>query len=149
MVEEITFTHVTLKLGDRKRLVVPISYFIEKPFQNWSRESNSLRSSFHLFVDYLTPIDPLREELKKIVEQSAHWDRQAAKLEVSNLLERMVEIRIQISAANADDLSDLRAEVKEKMLRFIREKYSHYLPKTRVSNQTLNQENDHSNSTTN
>lgn len=133
IVEEITFTYVTLKLGDRRRLVVPINYFIEKPFENWSRESDSLRSSMHLFIDYMLPISPLRSELDTILKSSNYWDGKASRLEVSNLTERSVEIRIQVSAANADDISDLRAEVREKMLEFIRENYPDQFPKVRFN----------------
>lgn len=133
IVEEITFTYVTLKLGDRRRLVVPINYFIDKPFENWSREGDSLRSSLHFFVDYMLPIAPLRAELDRILKQSSYWDGLASKLQVSNLTERSVELRIQVSAANADDISDLRAEVREKFLEFIREKYPDHFPKVRFN----------------
>ncbi|MBA3660309.1 MAG: mechanosensitive ion channel [Gammaproteobacteria bacterium] len=133
IIEEITFTYVTLKLGDRRRLVVPINYFIEKPFENWSREADSLRSSMHMFIDYMLPIDPLRTELDKILKQSKFWDGQASKLQVANLTDRSVDIRIQVSAANADDLSDLRAEVREKILEFIRSYYPDHFPKVRFN----------------
>lgn len=133
IIEEVTFTYVTLKLGDRRRLVVPISYFVEKPFENWSREGDSLRSSLHFYVDYLLPITVLREQLDKILQASSYWDGKASKLQVANLTERSVEVRVQVSAANADDLSDLRAEVREKMLDFIRENYPDYLPKVRLN----------------
>lgn len=131
IIEEITFTYVTLKLGDKRRLVVPINYFIEKPFENWSREPDSIRDGVRLFVDYMLPITPLREELKKILENSIYWDKRACQLQIANLTERCVEIRIQISAANADDLSELRSEVREKMLEFIRENYPDQFPKLR------------------
>lgn len=130
IIEEITFTYVTLKLGDRKRLMVPIYYFIEKPFENWSREGESLRSSFIMHVDYNHPIEPLRAELNRILDQSTYWDKKASKLQVADISENTVQIRIQISAANADDLSDLRAEVKEKLLDFIRTNYPEHFPKT-------------------
>ena len=132
IVEEITLTYVTLKLGDRRRLVIPINYFIEKQFENWSHEGHSLRSSLHLYVDYMMPIDPLRKELDKVLENSSFWDKVAKKLQVSNMSERAVEIRIQVSAGNADNLSDLRAEVREKMLGFIQEKYPQHFPSVRM-----------------
>lgn len=132
-IEEITFTYVILKLGDRRRMVVPINYFTEKAFENWSRDIGSLRSSMHLFVDYMMPIEPLRIELDTILKASDYWDGRASKLQVANLTERCVDIRIQVSAANADDLSDLRAEVREKILTFIRENYPHYFPQIRLS----------------
>lgn len=141
IIEEITFTHVVLKLGDKRRLIVPIHFFIDKPFENWSREGNSLRSSLHLYVDYMIPIDPIREELDKLLQQSEYWDGKAQKVQVSNLTERAVELRIQVSAANADDLSDLRAEIREKILAFIRDHYADHFPKIRFSdkNEQLNE----------
>ena len=134
IVEEITFTYVTLKLGDRRRLIVPINYFIEQPFENWSNEGLSLQSSLHFHVDYMMPIEPLRTKLDEILATSSYWDGTAKKLQVFNLSDRSVEIRIQVSAANADNLSDLRAEVREKLLEFIRENYAHHFPKVRFNN---------------
>lgn len=132
IIEEITFTYVTLKLGDRRRLVVPIHYFVDKAFENWSREADGLRSSFYLYVDYLLPIPPVREELNRILKASSYWDGNASKLQVSNLTERCVELRVQVSAANADDISDLRAEVREKLLEYIRNHFPNFLPKVRM-----------------
>lgn len=129
LIEEITFTFVTLKLGDRRRLIVPISQFIEKPFENWSRDDSGIRSSVLLYVDYRMPIDPLRAELDNILEVSPFWDKNAKKVQIANLKERSVELRIQVSAKNAEDLSDLKADVKEKMLAFMRESYPQYLPR--------------------
>jgi len=132
-IEEITFTYVILKLGDRRRLVVPINYFTEKTFENWSRDADSLRSSFHLYLDYMMPLAPLRAALEQILQQSTYWDGRASKLQVADLTDRCIDIRIQVSAANADDLSDLRAEVREKILDFIRENYPSYFPQVRLS----------------
>lgn len=133
IVEEITFTYVTLKLADARRLIVPINNFIDKPFENCSREDDGMRSSLLLYVDYMLPIEPLRAALKNVLSQSSFWDKKVCKLEVSNLNERSVEIRVQVSAANADDLSDLRAEVREKLLTFIRTNYPDYFPKVRFN----------------
>ncbi len=135
-IEEITFTYVILKLGDRRRMVVPINYFTEKSFENWSRDVGSLRSSLHLYVDYLMPLEPLRAELNQILQKSTYWDGRASKLQVADLTERCVDIRIQLSAANADDLSDLRAEVREKILEFIRTNYPDHFPQMRLAEET-------------
>ncbi|HEU5280729.1 MAG TPA: mechanosensitive ion channel domain-containing protein [Gammaproteobacteria bacterium] len=135
VIEEITFTYVTIKLGDQRRLVVPISTFIEKPFENWSHEGDSIRSSFLINVDYLMPIAPLREELKRIVEASPLWDRRAQKMQVANISETSVELRIQVSAINADNLSDLRAEVREKLLTYIQTHHPQHFPKYGTSTQ--------------
>lgn len=131
IIEEITFTYVTLKLGDRRRLMVPINYFIEKPFENWSHEGNSLRSSFHFHVDFMMPIEPLRAEFENILRDSCFWDGVAKKLQVAHMNDHSVEIRVQISAANADNLSDLRAEVREKMLAFMQTHYAQFFPNQR------------------
>lgn len=135
IIEEITFTYVTLKLGDRRRLIVPISNFIDRSFENWSHEANSLRSSILIYVDFMMPIEPLRQELIGILKQSDHWNGEAGKLQVANLNQQSVELRIQVSASNADKLSDLRAEVREKMLRYIQDHYPQYFPIQRTQEQ--------------
>jgi small-conductance mechanosensitive channel len=140
IVEEITLSYVILKLGDKRRLVIPINYFIEKPFENWSHEGPSLRSSLVFNIDYMMPLEPLRKELDLILENSHYWDRVAKKLQVSQLNGHAVEIRIQVSADNADNLSDLRAEVREKILAFMRENYPQYFPITRQESRTTPRE---------
>ncbi len=135
IIEEITFTYVIIKLGDQRRLVVPISTFIEKPFENWSHQGDSICSSFLINVDYLMPISPLRKELENIVKASPLWDGRAQKMQVANITETSVELRIQLSAANADYLSDLRAEVREKLLGYIQTHHPQHFPKYGVSGQ--------------
>lgn len=129
VIEEITLTYVTMKMGDRKRLIVPISYFIEKPFENWSHDAKSLRSSLVFHVGFKLPINILRAEFERIVESSAAWDGEVKKLQVADLNEKNVEIKIQISAENADKLSDLRSEIREKILDFIQRNYPEGFPK--------------------
>lgn len=140
LIEEITFTYVTIKLGDRRRMIVPINYFIEKHFENWSRDYDSLRSSLQFYIDYMMPIEPLRKELATILKASPYWDGQAQDLRVANLTERCVEISVQVSAENADNLSDLRAEVREKLLEFIRTNYADHLPKIRYDSANVETE---------
>lgn len=135
IIEEITFTYVIIKLGDQRRLVVPISTFIEKPFENWSHQGDSICSSFVINVDYLMPVSPLRKELETIVNASPLWDKRAQKMQVANITETSVELRIQLSAANADNLSDLRAEVREKLLAYIQTHHPQHFPKYGVSGQ--------------
>jgi len=128
IIEEITFTYVTLKLGDRRRMILPIQYFIDKHFINWSHDPEGMRSSISFYVDYMMPIKPLRDHLESILSTSKYWDGKASKLRVASLAERAVELRVLVSAANEDDLSDLRSEVREKILEFIREHYPTYFP---------------------
>lgn len=137
VIEEITFTYVTLKIGDKRRLLVPINYFIEKPFENWTREADSLFASVPFFIDYMMPITPLREELTRILKSSAHWDGNANKIEVANISERGVELSLKISASNGDAISLLRAEVREKLLDYIRTHFAEHLPMVRFNGPSL------------
>lgn len=137
VIEEITFTFVILKLGDRRRLVVPIQFFIEKPFENWSRDLESLQTKLSFFVDYMLPISSLRETLTKILQNSTYWDGKVSKLHVTNITDRSVEISVQLSAENPDYLAELRAEVNEKMLEFIRQVHPECLPRIRLDGRNL------------
>lgn len=130
-IEEITFTYVTLKLADRRRLILPINFFLEKPFQNWSQDNASFKDTIYFYVDYQMPIEPLREHMNTILQSSPYWDGNFKKLYVSGFNENAVEVGIQASASHPDHLNDLRAEIREKMANFIREKYPNAFPKSR------------------
>lgn len=140
IVEEITFTYVVLKLGGSRRMIVPINYFIDKHFENWSHEHDTLQGSINFHVDYLMPIHPLREHLNKILAASTSWDGISNKLYVSALGEKSVELRIQVSASNSDDLYDLHAEIREKMLEFIRNNYAEYFPAFRMNKSSMEED---------
>lgn len=133
IIEEITFTFVIMKIADRRRMILPINHFIDKPFINWSHDPEGMRSSINFHVDYMMPVQPLREHLDSILASSKYWDGKAGKLLVANLAERSVELQVLVSAANEDDLSDLRSEVREKILDFIRENYANYFPIVRFN----------------
>jgi len=137
VVEEITFTYVKVKLADKRRIIVPISYFIEKSFINWSHEPEGMRSSISIYTDYMMPVQPLRDHLDIILRASSLWDGKAAKLLVANFTEHTVELRILISAANEDNLADLRAEVREKMLEFMQKNYAGYFPLFRLKRDAI------------
>jgi small-conductance mechanosensitive channel len=131
-IEEITSTYVIVKIWDERRLVVPLSYFIEQPFENWTRRRGDLLGTAFLYVDYSVPIDPLRAELQRIANESTLWDRRVCGLQVTNLTDRSMELRCLISAAGSSQCFDLRCLVREKMIEFLRENYPHALPTTRV-----------------
>jgi len=131
-IEEITLTYVVVKIWDLRRLVVPITYFIEKPFQNWTRVTADLLGSVFLYVDYTVRIDALREELQRILKESQHWDGKVCVLQVTNTSERTVELRALMSAADASTAWSLRCEVREKLVAFIQKNYPHALPKLRA-----------------
>jgi small-conductance mechanosensitive channel len=131
-IEEITLTYVVVKIWDQRRLVVPISHFLEKPFQNWTRTTAELLGTVHLYLDYRVPIEPIRKELKRILEETPLWDRRAAGVQVTDATERTVELRALMSAADASAAWDLRCLVREKLLRYIRETFPDALPHSRV-----------------
>lgn len=131
-IEEIGSTYVTVKLWDLRRMVVPLSYFIEKPFQNWSREnSSSLIGSVMLYVDYRAPVALIREKLMEILRQSDRWDRTTAALQVTDFKEGSIELRCLMSARAPGQTFDLRCEVREKLINFLQREHPEALPHSR------------------
>jgi small-conductance mechanosensitive channel len=131
-IEEIGSTYVTVKLWDLRRMVVPLSYFIEKPFQNWSREnSSSLIGSVMLYVDYRAPVALIREKLMEILRQSERWDGTTAALQVTNFKEGSIELRCLMSARAPGQTFDLRCEVREKLIDFLQREHPEALPHSR------------------
>jgi small-conductance mechanosensitive channel len=131
-IEEITLTYVVVRIWDLRRLVLPISYFIEKPFQNWTRVSADLLGTVFIYTDYSVPLDDLRQALNDILGKSQSWDRKVGLIQVTNVSERTVEIRALMSAADSGALWNLRCEVREKLVAHIQEKYPESLPRLRT-----------------
>jgi small-conductance mechanosensitive channel len=131
-IEEVTLTYVVVRIWDLRRLIVPITYFIEKPFQNWTRVSADLLGTVFLYVDYTVPIDAVRRELGRILEKSPKWDKKVNGLQVTNTTDKTVELRALMSAADASLLWDLRCEVREQLITFIQKNYPAALPKLRA-----------------
>ncbi len=131
-IEEITMTYVVVRIWDQRRLIVPTNYFIEKPFQNWTRVSTDLLGTVFLYVDYTVPIGEVRNELHSILDKSPIWDRRVWNLQVTNTTDKTMELRALMSAGDASKAWDLRCEVREKLISFIREKYPQSLPKQRA-----------------
>ena len=132
-IEEITLTYVVVRIWDLRRLVVPITYFIEKPFQNWTRTSADILGTVFLHVDYGVPVDALRAELTKILEASANWDRKVNVLQVTDAKERTLELRALASSSDASKSWDLRCEVREKLVAFVQKNYPDSLPRLRAT----------------
>lgn len=137
-IEEINLTYVVVRLWDKRRLVLPSTYFLEKPFQNWTRTSADLIGTVFLYTDYTVSFDDLREELTRILNKTELWDKNVNVLQVTDTKQTTVEIRILVSAKNSPTAWDLRVHVREKMIEFIKKNYPESLPKTRVM---LNREN--------
>lgn len=131
-VEEITLTYVVVRLWDQRRMITPLNYFIEKPFQNWTRFNSELLGSIFIYADYDLPIEPLRQELNKITENHPLWDGRVRNVMLTDLTENVMKIRMLVSARSSGDAFDLRCFVREYMVTFIQENYPNSLPKTRV-----------------
>jgi small-conductance mechanosensitive channel len=132
-VEEITLTYVVLNIWDQRRLILPITYFIEKPFQNWTRVSSQLLGTVFLYLDYETPIQPLREKLTEILESNSLWDKRVNVVQVTDSKPDCIEVRFLMSARNSSQAFDLRCIVREQMLSHIRTYFPESLPKSRLS----------------
>lgn len=131
-VEEINLTYVVINIWDQRRLILPINYFIEKPFQNWTRKTAEILGTAFIYLDYNAPVEILRAEFTRILSTSNLWDERVAVLQVTNTTEQTIEIRALMSARNSSDAFDLRCLVREKLVAFITEHYPDSLPKTRA-----------------
>lgn len=131
-IEEFTLTYVVVRIWDLRRLIVPITYFIEKPFQNWTRVSADLLGSVFLHVDYTVPMAALRQEFDRVVENSKLWDRKVKALQVTDAKEHALEVRALVSAADSSAAWALRCEVREKLVDFLQRNYPQCLPRTRA-----------------
>jgi len=130
-IEEITSTYVVIRLWDLRRLIVPLGYFIEKPFQNWTRDATDLLGAVLLYVDFAAPIDAIRAKLDEIVKASPLWDGNLARVQVTDAREGSIELRILVSARTSGDAFDLRCEVREKLIAFLQKEFPTALPRTR------------------
>ncbi len=118
-VEEIGLTSVVVKLWDLRRLVLPVSYFLEKPFQNWTRGASDLLGTVTLHLDPSIQVDEVRAEVERILAQTTLWDRRTQSVQVTDLAATTVELRIVVSARDAAQLWDLRCHVREKLLAWL------------------------------
>ncbi|MFC1761669.1 mechanosensitive ion channel family protein [Planctomycetota bacterium] len=131
-IEEITLTYVVVRIWDQRRLIVPVTHFIEKPFQNWTRTTAELLGTVYIYTDHTVPMDSVRTELKRILGASPHWDKRVCVLQVTNTTERVIELRALMSAADASTAWDLRCEVREKLVSFLQQQYPEALPRIRA-----------------
>jgi small-conductance mechanosensitive channel len=131
-IEEITFTYVIVRIWDQRRLVLPLSYFLNNPFQNWTRTSADIWGTVNLYVDYSVPVERVREELKRILESSKLWDGKVAGVQITDTSEKTVTLRALVSARNASDAWDLRCLVRERLIEFLQREYPDSLPRLRV-----------------
>ncbi len=131
-VEEITLTYVVVAIWDQRRLVVPITYFLESPFQNWTRRTSELLGTVFIHTDYTVPVEEIRREVTRILEGSELWDGRVAGLVVTEAGERTVQLRALMSAPDSGTAWDLRCLVREKLLEFFQKNHPESLPRIRV-----------------
>jgi small-conductance mechanosensitive channel len=131
-IAEITATYVVVRIWDDRRLVVPLNYFNEQPFQNWTRRSSDLLGTAFFHVDYTFPVEEGRRVLRDILESTDLWDGRVCVLQVTNATEQTVELRALMSATDASTAWDLRCYVRESFVKFLQENYPDALPKTRA-----------------
>lgn len=130
-IEEITASYVVVRIWDERRLIVPLSHFIEKPFQNWTAKSAQIIGTVFWHLDYTAPVDAMRKKLDEFVRASKHWDGRVALIQVTNADKATVEVRALVSAAHSGAAWDLRCEVREKMIDYLKEHHPACLPRMR------------------
>ncbi|MGR3363874.1 MAG: mechanosensitive ion channel family protein, partial [Maritimibacter harenae] len=130
-IEEITATYVVIKVWDWRRLVVPLRYFIEQPFQNWTRESASIIGSVFWYLDYTVPVQEVRAKLEEIIRDSPHWDGKVVNLQVTDTDKDTIALRGLMSARTSPQAWDLRCEIREKIVAWLQETYPEALPRLR------------------
>ena len=135
-VEEITGTYVVLNIWDERRLIIPLQYFIEKPFQNWTRNNSQMLGSVFVYADFGMPLAPLRAEMERIVRAAPEWDQRVFVLQVTDATERTMQIRILATAESSPKAFDLRCRIREGIIDFMQREYPQFLPQLRVQNAT-------------
>lgn len=130
-IEEIRTTYVVVRLWDLRRLIVPLSEFIEKPFQNWTRTTSEILGAVMIYADYTVPVQELRDELHRILETTDLWNKKTWVLQVTDATESTIQIRALMSARNGPAAFDLRCYVRERLVQFLREMHPSALPKKR------------------
>ena len=131
-VEEITLTYVVLNIWDQRRLILPINYFIEKPFQNWTRNTADILGTVFLYMDYTIPLEPLRQEFTRLLESNPLWDKRVNVLQITNASEKTIEVRALMSASSSGNAFDLRCNIREGLIKFVQEKFPGSLPHSRA-----------------
>ncbi|KAF1013841.1 MAG: Miniconductance mechanosensitive channel MscM [Stenotrophomonas maltophilia] len=131
-IEEITSSYVVVRIWDEQRMVVPLTWFIENPFQNWTRRSADLLGTAFLWLDYRAPIAAIRAELERICQGQPLWDGRVCVTQVTETSERTLQVRLLVSARNSGDAFDLRCLVRERMLDFLAREHPHALPRLRT-----------------
>lgn len=131
-IEEIALTYVVVNIWDKRRLIVPSTYFFEKPFQNWTRTTSEIMGTVFIYTDYHVSFEALRNELTRLLKSTPLWDGKVNVLQVTDAKERSIEVRALMSAKDSATAWDLRVLIREKLIEFLQKNYPESLPKTRI-----------------
>ncbi len=131
-VEEITSTYVVVRIWDWRRLILPLSYFIEKPFQNWTREGSALIGTVMIYLDYIVPVADIRRKVEEIAKASPLWDGRVVNVQVTDFKDATMEVRILVSASTSARTFDIRCETREKLITYLQKAYPQALPRQRM-----------------
>lgn len=131
-VEEINLTNVVVRLWDRRRLILPITYFVETPFQNWTRSDASITGAILLYLDYNTPVEAIRDKAKALAEADPLWNQQVFVVQVTDTTPTNMAVRILVSANDAPSAFDLRCHIREAIIAFLRDEHPESLPQSRL-----------------
>lgn len=131
-VEEIGVTFVVVRIWDLRRMVVPLTYFIENPFQNWTYQSADILGTVFLYTDFTVPVDDVRQELHRLLKSTELWDGKVWVLQVTDCKDDVIELRALMSSSDSGKSFDCRCYVRENLIKFLQSKYPHALPKTRA-----------------
>ncbi len=131
-IEEITTTYVVVRIWDERRLIVPLNDFIEKPFQNWTRQSAEILGTAFIFTDFTVPVEAVRTELRRICENDPRWNKKVCVLQVTDTKPEGVELRALVSADDAGRCFDLRCAVREALVAYLQQNHPGALVKRRV-----------------
>ena len=132
-IEEINITSVIVRLWDRRRLILPITYFVEKPFENWTRSDASIIGSIFIYLDYTVPVEKIREKAREFAENDPLWTGESFAVQVTDIQPTCIQVRVLVSAPDAPSAFDLRCHMREKLIAFIRDEYPQTLPQTRLT----------------
>jgi small-conductance mechanosensitive channel len=130
-IEEITATYVVIRLWDLRRLIVPLNFFIQQPFYNWTRQAAANMGTALLYLDYTAPIDRIRDKAAELIAQSKQWTGKLVDVQVTNTSPQGIEVRVLLTAQSAANTSDLCAEVREKLIGFLQREHPEALPRRR------------------
>jgi small-conductance mechanosensitive channel len=128
LVEEIASTFVVVRLSDQRRMMLPLTYFIEKPFQNWSRSGAESVGAVVLYVDFAVPVDAVRAQLGQVLAGEPGWDGKVQSVLVTGATETTMELRLLIGAGKSNELFNLRCRVRERMLAWLHQTYPKAVP---------------------